>query len=282
MQTITLKSWLDFDKKISRKNYRKWIYRGQSDASWELESSLHRAFQEAQSIHELGRGKPKELNRYEHEKVMIDRFKCNAHLYLNHLPKEDDNLSWLSLMQHYGAPTRLLDFTFSPYVALFFALEFGNGDAVVYCINHQAIKNDDDEYFGKDRLEAYKSILKFKENTTISHTSYDPFLFAFEPTFSNQRLLSQQGILVATNVLSKTHEKILNYYEIQDENILKLIIPSKLRYSGLRKLNQMNISSANIYPGLEGFCKSMRRQPVFGLEWQRRIGNIHDEQNNSN
>ncbi|MHB8789039.1 MAG: FRG domain-containing protein [Desulfobulbaceae bacterium] len=266
MKTVTLNNWAEFDRSVSKRHYRKWIYRGQSDESWELESSLHRAFKESQKINESGTGKWKSINSYEHEKVMIDKFKCNAHLYLSHLPKENDLLSWLSIMQHYGAPTRLLDFTFSSYIALFFALEDGEGDASIYCINHHAIKNDDDEYFGKDRLEVYSTILDNKREGNIC-------LFAFEPTFSNQRLLSQQGLFVATNTLLFTHEEILEKYELEDNNVIKIIIPARLRYSGLRKLNQLNINSAIIYPGIDGFCKTMRRQPVFGLEWQKRIGN---------
>jgi hypothetical protein len=266
MKTITIKSWPEFDRTLSKKHYRKWIFRGQSDATWNMESSLHRAFEEAQEIHKTSNNKEKNLNKEEHEKVMIDRFKCSAHLYLNSLPKDDDILSWLSLMQHHGAPTRLLDFTFSYYIALYFALEYGEDDAAVYCINHQAIKNDDDEQFGSKRHEMYAKVLDEHMN------SDEPFLLAFEPTFSNQRLLSQQGLFVAINNHEYTHENLLTAYELEDDDVLKFIIPKKLRYSGLRKLNQMNINSTNIYPGLDGFCKSLRRQPIFGLEFQRRVG----------
>ncbi|WP_163834681.1 FRG domain-containing protein [Spartinivicinus ruber] len=267
MDTKTIRNWSEFDEFVRCKHFRKWIYRGQSDSSWPLESSLHRAFEEAQLIHKLKNGNEKRLSRFEHEKVMIDRFKCNAHLYLDHLPQFEDHLSWLSLMQHHGAPTRLLDFSFSPYVALYFALEFGEEDASVYCISHDAIRNDDDEYFGKNRLKVYSRILE-----PISSKD-DPCLFAFEPTFSNQRLLSQQGLFVATNTLDLSHGKILNDYNIHNGYVLKIIIPASQRLEGLRQLNKMNINSANIYPGLDGFCKSMRRQPIFGLERQKRIGN---------
>lgn len=266
MKTITINSWPEFDKALSKKHYRKWIFRGQSNASWDLESSLHRSFEEAQAIHKICNDKEKNLNKEEHEKVMIDRFKCSAHLYLNSLPHDNDLLSWLSLMQHHGAPTRLLDFTFSYYIALYFALEHGEDDAVVYCINHQAIKADDEEQFGNKRKEMYANILGDHKN------SDDPFLLAFEPTFSNQRLLSQQGLFVAINNHEYTHENLLTAYELEDNDVQKYIIPKKLRYSGLRKLNQMNINSTNIYPGLDGFCKSLRRQPIFGLEFQRRVG----------
>lgn len=266
MKTITIKNWDEFDKVLSKKHYRKWIFRGQHDARWDLESSLHRTYEEAQDIHKISNSKEKKLNKYEHEKVMIDRFMCTAHLYLNSLPNQNDILSWLSLMQHHGAPTRLLDFTFSYYVALYFALENGNSDAAVYCINHQAIKNADDDSFNDYRSEMYSNIFDESNNTE------EPFLLAFEPDFSNQRLLSQQGLFVATNNLDFTHEEAFILYELDDDDVIKFIIPKKLRYSGLRKLNQMNINSTNIYPGLDGFCKSLRRQPIFGLELQRRVG----------
>ena len=267
MQKEMIESWSDFDQIVDRKHFRKWIFRGQSSSGWALESSLHRAFEDAQTIHKLKSGKTKSLNRIEHEKVMIDRFKCNAHLYLDHLPQPEDRLSWLSLMQHHGAPTRLLDFSFSPYVALFFALESGEDDAAVYCINHDAIQNDDDDYFGRDLFEVYSRIF------CPINGKDDPCLFAFEPTFSNQRLLSQQGLFVATNTLDISHGKILDDYNVKDADVIKIIIPAEQRLEGIRKLNKMNINSSNIYPGLDGFCKSMRQQPVFGLEWQRRIGN---------
>lgn len=230
MKIVTICDWSEFDAAVGRKHYRKWIYRGQSDFDWELESSLNRSFNEAQYIHESGKSRSKTLNRLEHERVMIDKFKCHAHLYLSHLPKETDTLSWLSLMQHHGAPTRLLDFTFSPYIALFFALETGKGDMAVYCINHHSMKNDDDEYFGKNRLEVYSRILEGEQH------SDDLCLFAFEPTFSNQRLLSQQGLFVATNTLVCTHGQILNDYKVEDGDVLKFRIPSSLRYSGLKNL----------------------------------------------
>jgi hypothetical protein len=264
MKEIELKNWSEFDQIIEKKHYRKWIFRGESDANWELKSSLHRAFEEAQEIHTNGKGKTKKLDKISHEQVMIDRFKCNAHLYLNNLPTKDDTLSWLSLMQHYGAPTRLLDFKFSPYVALFFALETGKSEAAIYLINHDSIKNDDDTLSGIDRLESYSNIL------TPQKAQEHSYLLAFEPTFSNQRLLAQQGLFVASNTLAESHGEILKKHN--SNQVQKIIVPKELRFEGLRKLNKMNINSANIYPGLDGFCKSMYRQPTFGLEWQRRVG----------
>ena len=60
----------------------------------------------------------------EQEERTLRIFKRKAHHFLDRTPAEEEEFEWLALMQHHGAPTRLLDFTWSPYVAAFFALEY--------------------------------------------------------------------------------------------------------------------------------------------------------------
>jgi hypothetical protein len=67
--------------------------------------------------------------------------KRKSHLFLEHLPAEDDAFEWLGLMQHHGTPRRLLDFTWSPYVAAFFALERATSDAAVWAVFPPGLSN---------------------------------------------------------------------------------------------------------------------------------------------
>lgn len=188
----------------------------------------------------------------------------NAHLYLNHTPKEDDALSWLAIMQHYGAPTRLLDFTFSPYVAAYFALNGDSGDAAIYSLKHSVLREIDADYY-EDVDQMYKNLLS---------KGKDDFLYVYEPRFTTQRLLAQQGLFVIPSTNDKSHAKIIDSYSLKDNEMVKYIIPKKLRRAGLKRLNKMNITSTMLFPGLEGFCMSFKYQSLFPLFMEKRIGEL--------
>jgi hypothetical protein len=68
-------------------------------------------------------------------------FQKKAHLFLTHIPERSDTFQWLALMQHHGAPTRLLDFTWSRHVAAFFALERTTKRAAVWAVNPKRLVN---------------------------------------------------------------------------------------------------------------------------------------------
>lgn len=100
-------------------SYRMW-YRGQSDYSWELVPSVQRA-------DNMG----KHYEQYITTNFMIQAMRLNPQM-----PQQYDRSSWLTLMQHYGLPTRLLDWSESPLVALYFALSSQEDkDAAVWALN---------------------------------------------------------------------------------------------------------------------------------------------------
>src|SRR5688572_25659565 len=88
----------------TRRGQQNWIFRGQSDAKWGLASTLERV--------RKTRGIPRR-DLLHTEGGLIRRFKRQYHHYSSDPPNEWDYLEWLALMQHHGAPTRLLDWTYS-------------------------------------------------------------------------------------------------------------------------------------------------------------------------
>ena len=110
-----------------------WVFRGQRAANWELSSSYERARDR------LGLSTLNERLSRISEYTALEEFKRNASHLLTREPS--CQLEWLALMQHYGAPTRLLDFTESPFVALYFALDGRKAEATNASRSRSQMKN---------------------------------------------------------------------------------------------------------------------------------------------
>jgi hypothetical protein len=122
-----IESWADFVGEFAQDKSPNWIFRGQSNADWPLVTSLQRALQSAE-VSDTER-------RAAVENSVIGFFKERARLHLQNAPDEGDLLGWLAVMQHYGAPTRLQDWTQSPFVAAYFAYREDTGeDAAVWAL----------------------------------------------------------------------------------------------------------------------------------------------------
>ena len=109
---------------------QRWLFRGHQCSSWRLQSKLERAV--------IDRFQCPWSEVQSWEKRLLREFKRHLHRYTDDLPDAEDMLRWWALMQHHGAPTRLLDFTYSFHVALFFALEEagGNQGAAIWAVDH--------------------------------------------------------------------------------------------------------------------------------------------------
>jgi hypothetical protein len=110
-----------------------WVFRGQSRSEWELQSSLERF---ACSMKPLCM--PEAVERHH-----LQEFRRQAIHYTNNCPNDEDLLGWLALMRHHGSPSRLLDFSRSPYVAAFFAAEEAARDdtVTIWAIDARELKH---------------------------------------------------------------------------------------------------------------------------------------------
>lgn len=234
-----------------------FVFRGHSDASWKLESTLERMFGNT-----LCADKAKLFEKYS-----LDTFKSKYHIYcgIEHVPKS--KLAWLSVMQHYGVPTRLIDFTTSPYVALYFALEtydpLSNKKLSIYCLNYSAIIDESiksikniDSHFNETR-----SSIQGKQDdmfdSIIDRYIHD-IAWVIEPLELNARIDRQAGTFLISGNLGSTIESIINSDLYNNCSVTKIIIPAEL-YEGIYvALRKMNINAKSIYGDLVGLAKSIK------------------------
>jgi hypothetical protein len=225
-----------------------WAFRGQVDSKWELFSSLSR--------HLKNFGPHKDF-WHEREERAIRIFRRKAHNYISDLRILDDDLRCLAMMQHHGAPTRLLDFTKSPYVAAFFALENARDDAAVFALNTPRLWRA----CPKDSPELTHEIIDPRNKGNFDNffaNNKHELVWIGEPKEMDRRLLAQSGTFVMPGIIDKPIEDILIRYSSSESLLLKIILPAKkIRKEAMRSLYRMNITNATLFPDLDGLAKSI-------------------------
>lgn len=243
---MDINSWSQFVsviESIELKSQRlaKYLFRGQADSRWLLEPSFSRFVKDRTCRWALDR-----------EYHMQRLFRLDAHNYIQPpiLPSHTNQLAlWWSAMQHYGVATRLLDWSCSPYVALYFAIEsISESDAALWIVHPHTINN-----LAKEKYS-------FSGDKFIDHfisESESDLLWFYEPAVKTDRMSAQQCWFSVAADPRKEHSQIIRSH-CDSDALRKLIIPSELKAEFLSKLHYMNISSRTVYPGLDGFSKSIQ------------------------
>jgi len=224
-----------------------WVFRGMSDAGWGIMSSLERHGR---------RLRYNDLVDYEHR--ILTQFGRRARNYVNHIPEKEDMLAWMSLMQHHGGPTRLIDFTWSHIVALFFAVETADNDCAVWVMDYNLLQSlNSDKPNKNDEIAA--SIIKLNRNPPAD---VDAGIDCDEPFLMNGRLSNQQGTFVFQYNPNVSFEESLKNTQsrISGDNQLlkKIIIKKELLLEARLYLKKVNCDASLLFPGLDGYARSLQ------------------------
>ena len=182
---------------------------------------------------------------------------------------QKDKLYCLSLMRHFGAPTRLLDFTYSRYVAIYFALEYAYEDeersAAIWCIDMSELANK-----VRTKNPSVSELIEQRiEDRKRTNETFEPLYMDSKYTFVSsenavqlhRRLNLQQGVFLCPGNIRKSFEgNLFHPYEKPTRDIRKVIFkPDDLR-EAFKKYYRMNLTRESLFPGLDGFAQSMRYQ----------------------
>jgi hypothetical protein len=185
------------------------------------------------------------------------------------LGSDDSMWSWLALAKHHGLPTRLLDWSYSPYIALHFAtalLECFDTDGEILAVNiaeaHtllpkklRTILDDEGSYvFTGELLDCVATNLR-----ALDDLAKEPFLLFIEPPSLDERIVNQAALF---SLMSSARASFEGWLHANPRLHRKLIVPAELKWEVRDKLDQANINERVLFPGLDGLSAWLRRYYV--------------------
>lgn len=284
-----LKSWEQIFQ-LDKYFLSPFIFRGHSDHKWDLTTSIERTISKF-NLHSYSPDYSTD------ERWMLHEFKRKSHQYSNHNIDFNDHFEWLAIMQHFGAPTRLLDFTYSVFIAAYFAVIESTTKAAIWAANKHIIRDNLVDKFSLNYQK--REVLKDEVNNIhieyantfinrdfVKGYVYPSVVIPLEPKLLNERLSRQQGLfLMPTNpklsftnnllgvlglteldIVPITFDELIKLSKEQqlktEVEVIKIEIPSELHREIIRYLSEMNITSEILFPGLTGLAQSLVQTQV--------------------
>ena len=256
MIEFRVSSWNELSERLYAESWQaplgrfrsRFAFRGMSDASADLTTSLVR----------LGGPFARQ------EGHILRNFRKYAHRDAVPL---DSVWNWLSLGQHHGLPTRLLDWSFSPYVAMHFATQdIGSFDVdgVIGCIDYAAahaiaptrlkriLRDEGADVFTAEMLDRVATTLPSLDKLGRRK----PFVVFLEPPSLDDRIVNQSALF---SLMSSPTASLDEWVAEHPELFQRIVVPAELKWEVRDKLDQANITERVLFPGLDGLSRLLKR-----------------------
>lgn len=253
---IVISSWEQLAEEVyhdswkpEMRRYRSdFAFRGLSDCSYELKNSFLRNC-----------GDKPELEYH-----LLRNFRK----YARTTESNQTSTQWRSLVlaQHHGLPTRLLDWTYSPFIAMHFATantEKYDTDGVIWKVDFVKVNNLSPEpllgILEKEKCNAFT--LEMLEEHFASLARFDEIngpgqAIFFEPPSLDDRIVNQFALF---SVMTSPTAILDEWLAKQNDICRRLIIPKELKWEIRDKLDQANITERVLFPGLDGLAHWLKR-----------------------
>ena len=255
MSEIRVGSWAELQEKLFENSWNEelgrfrsnYAFRGTDDASYPLKTSITRL---GGDVEDLERHLLRNFRKYAHQDVV----------------EQDSLWHWLSVAKHHGLPTRLLDWTHSPFVAMHFStadIEKFDADGAIWAVDyvkaHKLLPEKltaelAEEGSNTFTVEMLSGVVSSLEDL---NRMYPPnFLGFFEPPSTDERIVNQFALL---SFMSDPRAVLDQWLEERPGLSKKIVIPAQLKWEIRDKLDQANITERVLFPGLDGLSSWLKR-----------------------
>jgi len=253
MNDVRVTSWAQLQEELFADAWQErlqrhrptFVYRGRPHAEEKVQTSLARLGDESREL----------------EGHILRAFRKYA--AVGSVPR-DTVWNWLALGQHHGLPTRLLDWTFSPYVALHFvcsSAEDAGRDGAIWSIDYTRTH---------DRLPAeLRTVLEREGADVFTVEMLDEvapevgdledlgeFMLFVEPPSFDERIVNQYALF---SVLSRAESAVEDWIAAHGELARRIVVPAELKWEIRDKLDLANVTERVLFPGLDGLTRWLSR-----------------------
>lgn len=232
------KDWTAYKQYVSGLVGKRYIFRGQK-YPWRLRTSFHRT-------------ERADLNRFLNDDIPVLHKHLSAktkHVY--NLQNAEENGAFFNLVQHHGYPTPLLDWTYSPYVAAFFAYRGISNEESANADPSKKVRIHifDQAQWKADWRQLYMVL------AAAPHVSIGEYM-----AIENDRSIPQQAASTVTNL-----DDIESYIKAKESTngkkyLWAIDMPVRDRKQVIQELNFMGITAGSLFPGLDGACEELKER----------------------
>jgi hypothetical protein len=223
-----------------------FVYRGEASTGAKLTTSLQRLGGDYAAV----------------ERHLLRNFRK----YARHEDVPGDSLwHWLALAKHHGLATRLLDWTYSPYVALHFATAYPadyDTDGLIWMVDfvktNRLLPETLREGLKREGMNAMSAELlqEQAESLGVFDGLGDDFVAFFEPPALDQRIVNQYALF---SLMPSPHARLDEWLARHPGLARRVVIPAEIKWEVRDKLDQANITERVLFPGLDGLATWLKR-----------------------